>query len=182
VPLFYKIGADVTYYPFVNQFDINHIYRVAANATDEVTTRGVAVGLNYYYGKHIMLMGNYSYNVLDRGNSVDPLIPAYNTPENKFNIGLSGRELDTPWLWYLTGFSINYKWVQGFQYEGSPQFTGYVPEYYMVDVQVNKKIPRTYCTVKFGASNILDNRKFTVYGGPTVGRMAYVSILFELTK
>ena len=25
------------------------------------------------------------------------------------------------------GFNVNYKWVEGFIYEGSPQFTGSVP-------------------------------------------------------
>src|SRR5207248_4906053 len=141
----YKIGADVSYQPAVAQFDIHHIYRVAANAADEVTTRGVCVGLNYYFKKYFMLAGNYSYNLLDKGNSTDPLIPAYNTPENKYNIGLSARDIDA----YLfkaihirnVGFGINYKWVQGFQFEGSPQFTGFVPSYDVVDAQLSYHVP-----------------------------------------
>ena len=84
-----------------------------------------------------MIAGNYSYNKLDRGGSKDPLIPAFNTPENKFNLGISARDLKN------FGFNINFKWVQGFDYEGSPQFTGYVPSYNMVDAQVNYRVKKS---------------------------------------
>ena len=78
------------------------------------------------------------------------------------------------------GYSINYKWIQGFTYEGSPQFTGYVPSYDMLDAQVNYTIPKIYTTIKVGASNVLNNKRFQVYGGPKVGRLTYISILFDL--
>jgi uncharacterized protein YjaZ len=122
-----------------------------------------------------MLNGNYSYNKLDRGGSTDPLIPAFNTPENKYNLGFSARDL------YNFGFNINFKWVQGFDYEGSPQFTGYVPSYNMVDAQVNYHMQKIHSVLKLGTSNLLNNKKFTVYGGPRVGRMAYISITVDLT-
>ena len=66
------------------------------------------------------------------------------------------------------GFNINYKWIQGFDFEGSPQFTGYVPTYDLVDAQVTYKILKFTPHLNFGSSNLFDNRKFTVYGGPTV--------------
>ena len=78
------------------------------------------------------------------------------------------------------GFSINYKWVEGFQYEGSPQFTGFVPTYSLLDAQISKSIPKLKSTVKLGASNLLDNQHYEVYGGPYIGRMLYCSLLIEL--
>ena len=171
----YKLGADITELPQFGTIYINNIYRVATNALDEVTTRGFSIGLNYYFRKYFMLNGNYSYNKLDRGGSTDPLIPAFNTPENKYNLGFSARDL------HNFGFNINFKWVQGFDYEGSPQFTGYVPAYNMVDAQVNYHIQKIHSVLKLGASNLLNNKKFTVYGGPRVGRMAYASITVDLT-
>ncbi len=182
----YKIGASVTYEPAVNLFNLNNIYRVASNSKDRVTTRGLSVGLTYYFKKFYSLSGNYSYNLLDRGGSTDPLIPAFNSPENKFNIGVGGRDIDT----YLfnkvrlrnIGFMVNYKWVQGFDYEGSPQFTGYVPSYDLVDAQISYRIPKLKTTFKVGGSNLFDKKNFTVYGGPRVGRMAYVSVRVELVK
>jgi hypothetical protein len=117
--------------------------------------------------------------------STDPLIPAFNTPEHKFNIGINGRDIISG----LTlnnlqdlGYSINWKWQEGFIFEGSPQYTGLVPAYGMLDAQISKSFFNQNVLVKFGASNLLDNRVFQVYGGPRVGRMAYISILFELKK
>ena len=80
------------------------------------------------------------------------------------------------------GFGVNYKWIEGFQFEGSPQFTGFVPHYDIIDAQISYHARKIYSTFKLGASNLLDNQKFTVYGGPVVGRLVYISVLVELTK
>ncbi len=176
----YKIGADVDTFTVSLPFQIpykdlypNNILRVATNSEDEVTTHGASVGLNYYIGKYFAANANYSWNVLDRHGSDDPLIPAFNTPEHKYNVGFSIRN------WRNLGFNINYKWVQGFNYEGSPQFTGYIPDYDMIDVQANYRFEERL-TFKLGASNVLNNKHYEVYGGPLVGRLIYFSILLEL--
>jgi hypothetical protein len=159
------------------------VYRVAANAVDVVTTQGITIGVQYFFKKYLGFNTNYSWNKLDRGGSTDPLIPAFNTPENKYNIGINGRDIDTK-IGGLSilhwGYSINYKYQDGFMFEGSPQFTGYVPAYDMVDAQINKKVPVWHCVFKLGASNLLNNKVYQVYGGPRVGRLAYISVVFEL--
>ena len=78
------------------------------------------------------------------------------------------------------GFSINYKWVEEFKFEGSPQFTGIVPTYDLLDIQLSKKINALNATLKIGSSNILNNQHFEVYGGPYIGRMTYFSLLFAV--
>jgi iron complex outermembrane recepter protein len=161
------------------------VYRVAANAEHKVSTQGFSIGVNYFIKKYFGISGNYSWNVLNKSSFDDELIPAFNTPEHKYNIGFNGRDFDlhfgelTSRFW---GYGINYKYQTGFLYEGSPQFTGNVPDYYMLDVQVNKRIPSMLCTVKAGASNVTNYRTIQVYGGPVIGRMAYVSLLFEFDK
>lgn len=160
-------------------------FRVAANATDIVTTQGLAVGINYYFHRQFALLGNYSWNRLDLRGSNDPIIPAFNTPEHKFNIGLSGKDIIfNAGLFTLPGigFNINYKWIQGFLFEGSPQFTGFIPSYGLVDAQANYFHAPWKTTFKIGASNLLNNKVFQVYGGPRVGRLAYISILYEINK
>ena len=172
-------------------------YRVAANSTNQVITQGASIGLSYYFKNKYTVTGNYSWNRLQKTAEDDPIIPAFNTPEHKFNLGFSGRDLGTNKLGHF-GFSLNYKWVQGFIFEGSPQFTGLVPTYDMFDAQVNYKIPSKLITFKLGASNLFgiqplfgdgttkerfhnafNNLNSQVYGGPRVGRMAYLSVLFE---
>lgn len=156
-------------------------YRIAANARDLVTTQGFNAGLNYFIDDHLTANGNYSFNQLNQANSVNPIVPAFNTPENKFNLGLTGRGYK---LWkgkdHTQGFAVTYKWVEGFRFEGSPQFTGFIDSYSMVDAQISYAIPAYHLTAKLGASNILNNQVFQVYGGPRVGRLAYFSLLYEL--
>ena len=121
--------------------------------------------------------GNYSWNVLNK-ESDDPIIPAYNTPEHKFNVGFRGRDLAIN-KFDGVGFNINYKWIEGFIFEGSPQFTGSVPTYGLLDAQINKRIDKANLTIKIGASNLLNNQVLQVYGGPFVGRMIYTSLSFD---
>lgn len=155
--------------------------RVAANAIETVTTQGLSLGANYYFARQFALTTNYSWNKLISGDD-DPIIPAFNTPEHKINIGLNARDLNTDFgLFRLRswGFGVNYRWVEGFVFEGSPQFTGFVPSYYMVDAAVNAHFKEINTTVKIGASNLTNNMIFTAYGGPFVGRLAYISLVYE---
>jgi iron complex outermembrane receptor protein len=179
----YKIGARVVWYEtalFPTSVDV---YRVATNSESEVQTQGFTIGVQYFWQKWLGFNANYSWNRLIRANEADSIIPAFNTPEHKYNLGISGRDITTQ-LGELAlrhwGYGINYKWQTGFMFEGSPQFTGEVPAYGMLDVQVNKNFPVYRCTIKAGATNALNNRVFQVYGGPVVGRMLYLSLLFEL--
>lgn len=173
----YIIGLDMYFAPGQNLPSRTAVYRVSANATSQVTTQGFSIGLNYYLDDRWSLNGNYSWNKLNSGED-DPIIPAFNTPENKFNIGVTGRKFN---LWKngknRFGASVNYKWVQGFRFEGSPQFTGDIDSYGLVDAQMSYAYKDF--TFKLGASNLLNNMVYQVYGGPRVGRMAYFSILFE---
>lgn len=176
----YNIGILTQFSPGLGLPTKVQPYRVAANAQDVVTTQGVALGLNYFFKNGFTINGNYSWNVLNT-NTDDPIIPAYNTPEHKFNIGFSGRDMEIFNIEHV-GFSLNYKWVQGFQFEGSPQFTGYIPSYDMLDVQINRRFPKIKSTFKLGGSNILNNKQFQIYGGPRVGRLVYLSVTTELNK
>ena len=155
-------------------------YRVAANAKGKVSTQGFTLGLNYFMNQYLTINGNYSWNKLNKKGADDPIIPAFNTPEHKFNLGFGLRDLNLFGVSRNWGFSTNYKWVEGFIFEGSPQFTGQVPSYSQLDAQINKQIPEIKATFKLGASNLLNNNSFQVYGGPRVGRMMYASLLFEL--
>jgi outer membrane receptor protein involved in Fe transport len=164
--------------PNADNFDV---LRVSANAREKVTTQGASIGVNYYFFKNYALTTNYSWNKLVSGDN-DPIVPAFNTPEHKVNIGINARNLKTDFgLFTLKswGFGANYKWNKGYQFEGSPQFTGFVPSYYMVDAAVSANFKDINTTVKIGASNLTNNEVFTVYGGPRIGRLAYISLVYE---
>jgi hypothetical protein len=175
-------GADVFLDPFLGNPYILDVYRIATNSSERITTQGFSLGINYYLDNQFTINANYSWNKLNQIND-DPIIPAYNTPENKFNIGINGKEIDIS-LFNLgkISFNTNYKWVQGFIFEGSPQFTGEIPSYGLLDFQVTKQISKLDLAIKLGASNILNNEVIQVYGGPFIGRMAYLSLLFDFNN
>ena len=179
----YIIGADIEEgTTAIDRLKSLQVYRVAANATEQVTTQGFSIGMNTFVGDYQTLTGNYSWNKLTSAVT-DPIVPAFNTPEHKFNLGWNIRNY--PWKnddSKLIGAGVNYKWVEGFIFEGSPQFTGSIPSYGLCDAQVsltrvkeNSDKKRTI-TYKLGASNVLNNKVYQVFGGPLVGRLAYLSI------
>ena len=157
------------------------VWRVASNSGQTVTSQGAALGLNLYFKDYFMLSGNYSWNKLNT-KEADPIVPAFNTPEHKYNFGLSGRDIPLGLGRNTWGFNVTYKWIQGFVFEGSPQFTGNIPTYDLMDAQINLTVPRINTTIKLGAANLLNNKQFQTYGGPRIGRMAYASILYEFRK
>jgi iron complex outermembrane receptor protein len=156
-------------------------FRYAANSQNEVRTQGASIGLNYFLTDHVILNGNYSWNKLVKIDDEDPIIPAFNTPEHKYNVGFTVREYgfdDVPAVKW--GMGANYKWIQGFIFEGSPQFTGLVPSYDLVDAQVNALLVKSHVNIKVGCSNLLNKMNIQTYGGPRIGRLAYVSLSYEL--
>lgn len=195
----YNLGLTV---PVNNgQVSVNdlQVYRVSANSRNQVKTHGFNIGVNYYLHSNYMVAGNYSWNKLLKTVEDDPIIPAFNTPEHKFNLSFSARDLALTRRFRM-GYSVNYKWVEGFLFEGSPQFTGQIPTYDMVDVQWNVRHVKWGTTLKIGASNLFGftplnepnpdgksalgrmfaNNNFQTYGGPRIGRLAYISFLYEL--
>ncbi|WP_306640092.1 TonB-dependent receptor [Sanyastnella coralliicola] len=176
----FNIGIDAVFSDNGLPTDLQ-VFRYSANSQSKVRTQGFSIGINYYLNNNFVVAGNYSWNQLVTADEDDPIIPAFNTPEHKYNVSLSARDLDSKWgkknKW---GFGINYKWIQGFIFEGSPQFTGFVPTYDLVDAQVNYYVDKINCTFKVGASNVLDNQQIQTFGGPRVGRLGYFSILYEL--
>ena len=177
----YNIGLDIAFAPQSTAVQGIDVYRYAANSINEVKTQGASMGLQYYLDENFSLTGNYSWNKLVKTNEDDPIIPAFNTPEHKFNLGITARGLDAgnknSW-----GFGVNYRWVQQFVFEGSPQFTGAIPQYDLVDAQLNFYVDQINTTFKVGGSNLLSNLHIETYGGPSVGRLAYVSILYDFTQ
>ena len=151
----YNLGLDIGFDPiFTESINTIDVYRYAANSTNEVRTQGASIGLQYYLNNHTAFSGNYSWNKLIKTDVDDPIIPAFNTPEHKFNLGINFRDLDAG-ATNKFGFGLNYKWVQQFVFEGSPQFTGTIPQYGLLDGQINLYVDNLNTTFKLGASNIL---------------------------
>ena len=175
------IGQEIDNYTAIVP-TTTRFWRVAANASGQVKTQGFSIGMNYYMTEKMAINSNYSWNKLIN-EKTDPLVPAFNTPEHKFNIGFSnkfslGKNKNNKY-----NLSTNYKWIKGFIFEGSPQFTGIVPSYGLIDSQLNRDfqlMKKFTLTSKIGVSNLLNNKIYQVYGGPRVGRLIYFALTINI--
>ena len=79
------------------------------------------------------------------------------------------------------GFAVTWRWVHGFWFEGSPQFTGYVPGYGTLDAQISLRPGKTPdITYKVGRTNLLGWRFFQAYGAPFIGRLVYAGVWVDV--
>ena len=147
--------------------------QVWTNASQEVTAYGASIGLNYYWIRPLNFMATYTWSYLDTDDLTDPIIPAFNTPEHKYSLGING----TPFTNF--NYSVNYKWVEEHEYQ-MPFAEGMIDTYWTLDAQVNYRIPDFFTTIKVGGQNITDNRFIQTYGSPTLGRMIYAAITVEI--
>jgi len=177
------IGYMLVAYPPLNGQQLQP-YRVAVNATNTVAVQGASLGLTCLFGGHYALGGNITYNELSQQVTTDTIIPAFNTPRLKANLSLTGRDIvlkiggrKLP----PVGFQVAGRWVEGFRFEGSPQFTGPIASYALLDAQLSMTVVRWHAVFKVGASNVLDTPYNQAYGAPAVGRLAYgrCSSVFE---
>lgn len=145
------------------------------NARETVLTYGASIGLNYYVWKSLKASANYTFTDINTKNLTDPIVPGYNTPMHKFNVGLSGTN-----LYKGLGFGLQCKWMHDFLWE-SPFGDGQVPSYYTIDAQVNYQFDK-FITIQVGGSNITNNRHRQAYGSPIIGGTVYASVLFDLNR
>ncbi|MEX0928581.1 MAG: TonB-dependent receptor, partial [Balneolales bacterium] len=147
--------------------------QVWTNATQTVSSSGLSLGLNYYYSSPLRFSATYTYSHLDMEDVDDDIIPAFNTPEHKYSLGLHGQPLNQ------LNYSFNYRWVQEHDYE-MPFAEGVVPTYWVIDAQANYRFPDYNTTVKIGGQNLTNHRHIQTYAAPTIGRMVYLSFIYEM--
>lgn len=180
----YKIGIDAEFDSTgqIENYSKIKVYRYAANSENQVITQGANIGANYYFYKQHAFTCNYSYNKLAKADENDPIIPAFNTPLHKFNAGFNARDLWPDAHGNTWGYAVNYKWVDRYFWEGSPQFTGPVPAFTVIDAQINFTLKKASTNFKLGCSNLLNNMHIEAYGGPEIGRMAFFAIQYDWNK
>jgi iron complex outermembrane recepter protein len=150
------------------------LFRPATNADVPVKSWGVGLGLNYKLYKNYILSGNYSWADFDADLSANPDFEiGFNTPRNKFNVGLSNREVVKN-----VGFDVSYRWQQAFRWQSSFAH-GDIPSFGVVDAQVSYKSKSLKSIFKLGASNLFGKDYITNAGGPFIGKMYYIGITFD---
>ncbi len=150
-------------------------YQIPVNSQKIVNSLGAGIGLTYYPIKGLQVGANYTYAKLLTGDLEDEIIPGFNTAPHKVNLNITGNR-----IWKGLGFASNFQWVHAFEWQ-SPFGNGTIPSYHIWDLQLNYAIDFSQCTVtaRLGSSNLLNFQRREIYGGPTIGRMLFASLVFN---
>jgi outer membrane receptor protein involved in Fe transport len=151
-------------------------YQIPVNAEQQVRSIGATIGLAYYINDKYSASLNYNWAKLVDDDLDDPIIPGFNTPEHKINIGIKGRK-----IWKGLGFAANFQWVDEYTWR-STFGDGIVPSYSFLDLQLSYEIPKWFSTLRLGASNVYNLERQEAYGAPRIGTMVYGSIVVDIKK
>lgn len=146
-------------------------YSTYTNSAASINSYGASLGLSTKVFGNFDLSGNYTYTKLDFDQSSDPdLMTNFNTPEHKFKATFGNTE-----LFKNFGFNIAYRFSDDYFWEATFG-EGVVPEFHVLDAQINYKVPSIKTTIKAGATNITGKEYFTAFGTGFIGSQYYVSL------
>jgi iron complex outermembrane recepter protein len=151
-------------------------YRVYTNAKNKYTTYGSSLGLTYNFYKTFAISGNVNYNRIKGNDTPDLFVTGFNTPDWTTNLSFGNRAVTKN-----LGFNIVWKWQNTFLWE-SPLVTGQVAAINNIDAQITWRLPSLNSSVKFGGTNIVNNRHIQYAGGPTIGALYYAAITVDVLK
>jgi len=145
-------------------------YSAYTNAEAKVNSYGASIGLSTKIFGDFDLGGSYTYSKLDFDRDKYPnFVTNFNTPEHKFKATFGNTE-----LFKNFGFNIAYRYSDDYYWEATFG-DGLVPEFHVLDAQINLKVPSFKSTFKVGATNLLGDEYFTAYGTGFIGSQYYVS-------
>jgi len=154
------------------------VYQVPVNSTKTVYSVGGGVGIGYSISNKYQLQINYTYAQLLTEGLEEDLIPGFNTTPHKVNVGFSGKQ-----VFKNLGFSTNFQYVHGFEWQ-STFGTGNIPAYTVLDVQLSYPftVNNNDLVIRIGSSNVLNQQRREIFGGPMIGRMIYTTLGFNLDR
>ncbi len=150
-------------------------YGFDVNADGEVKSQGFGVSMDYSLDGGYKIGGNVAYNELISEDDLraQGFRSSYNTPKWRYNVRVENRDFIEN-----VGFNMVYRWQDAYYWDSSFG-DGVVPAYGTFDAQVSYKIPSANTILKFGGSNILNERYETSFGNPTLGAIYYFSLTFD---
>ena len=146
------------------------IYGTYTNAEADVNSYGASIGLSAKVLGNFDLGGSYTYAKLDFDKDKYPsFVTNFNTPEHKFKASFGNDNLFDNF-----GFNVSYRFSDDYYWEATFG-DGLVPEYHVLDAQINYIVPSLKSTFKVGGTNLTGKEYYTAYGTGFIGSMYYIS-------
>lgn len=147
-------------------------YSFSINSPTPVKALGYGIGMEYAVGLNYVLSGNFFSDQLK--DVPDGLVTFFNAPKYRFNLGVGN-----PNLFRGIGFSINYRWQDKINWEGTFA-SGEVPAYSTLDAMIGLKLPKIKSMFKIGSTNLLNKYYRSSFGNPEVGGLYYASFGYNV--
>ncbi|MDR6763012.1 iron complex outermembrane receptor protein [Flavobacterium sp. 2755] len=151
-------------------------YRLWTNSKSKIYNYGGSLGLKYRIDQTFTALTILTYTKLDRTDDKDGLEDGFNTPEFNVNGTLLAQN-----IWKNLSASATARYQNNFDYV-SFLVSGTVPAYWSMDAQVNYNFKKTGLTTKLGGTNILNKPYTSILGGPSIGGLYYLSLVWETSK
>ena len=155
----------------LNPFTSDNISFVI-NTTTPVKATGFGFSADYNFYKNFVLSGNYSGDKLK--DVPAGVITFFNTPEWRYNIGLSNTN-----VYKGVGFNVTFRRQAENNWEGTFG-SGLVPAYETLDAMVSYKLKSSKSLIKIGSTNFFNHYYRSAFGNPQVGGLYYISFGYNV--
>jgi outer membrane receptor protein involved in Fe transport len=146
-------------------------YSTYTNSDADINSYGASIGLSTKVLKKFDLSGSYTFTKLDFDKNANPDFQTnFNTPEHKFKASFGSNE-----VYKNLGFNLSYRFSDDYFWEATFG-NGVIPEFHVLDAQINYTIPSLKTTIKVGANNLTGEEYFTAFGTGFIGSMYYVGL------
>ncbi len=144
------------------------------NVPNTVNSNGIGLGVTWNIGNGYTVGGSYDWADFSvKGELPDGFVNGFNTPEHKFNVNVSNRDLGNN-----LGFYVGFRWQDEFWWE-STFGVGTIPEFGVLDLQLNYKLETIKTIVKVGGTNVFSGDYRTNIGAGFVGSQYYLGLTFD---
>ncbi|MBR9913221.1 MAG: TonB-dependent receptor [Algicola sp.] len=145
-------------------------YSGYTNSNVDISSYGASIGLSTKIFKDFDLGGSYTFTKQDFDQEANPdFMTNFNTPEHKFKASFGNTD-----LFKNFGFNVAYRFSDDYFWEATFG-NGVVPEFHVLDAQLNYRIPSLKSSFKVGATNLTGKEYFTAFGTGFIGSMYYAS-------
>jgi outer membrane receptor for ferrienterochelin and colicin len=150
-------------------------FQLYTNSSTKVSAQGLSMGVQYFSRSKYAVGGNLTYAKLNSDNINPNQIAPFNTPRFSSNVSLGNSSLFKNY-----GFNLLWHWQEAFDWYSTflGNRKGRIRTYSLVDLQINKKLPKQNMIIKIGGSNILNTKIVQSYGSPAIGAIYYVSLMW----
>ncbi|APQ17088.1 TonB-dependent receptor [Maribacter hydrothermalis] len=145
-------------------------YSAYTNTDANVNSYGASLGLSMKVLGNFDLDGSYTYTKLDFDRDANPdVMLNFNTPEHKFKASFGNEQLFNNF-----GFNVSYRFSDDYFWEATFG-NGVIPEFHVVDAQINYEVPSIKSSFKLGGTNLTGKEYYTAFGTGYIGSMYYLS-------